>query len=238
VHGDAAADLAYVAPNPFPQGGGVIGLAYYANMPAFIQINVFAGIYVWDSTVCHETGHIDGQEDLYTHPLTCNPNARYTRMSCGTYIGVPVDPYDIWVVWNTYIPDIPSYGAAQRLGPSTVRLTYNGVRASSATGNPYALTSYFNGGLYSEPDNFGGHYSRNLDNATRVAIFRSVGGSDWALIGYGPVPAGPNLATFDVTDDPGCGGIRYALHPESAIPVTWLGGIPFISSNLLVLEVF
>lgn len=237
VPSDQPADLTYSMPDNFPGGMGVVGLAYYSNAPALIQLNAFVGVVVWGSAVCHEHGHIDLQEDLYIHPLTCDSTARYTRMSCGTFIGLPVDPYDVWVVWNTYIPDLPSQASAQRIGPSTVRLSYNGIRASSASCTPYSLTDAFTG-RSGEKDNYCGHFSRNLDNATRVAIFRSVGGSPWVLVGYGPVPSGAAVQSVDITDDPGCGGIRYALRPESAIPATWLGGVPFLSGDLKVLENF
>ena len=229
-------DLLYTMPDNVNWSPGVVGQALYTNAPANIQINFRSGVTVWGSTVCHEHGHIDGQEDLYTHPLTCDSTARYTRMSCGTFIGTLVQPYDVWAVWNVYIPDIMSAASIRRNSGSSVTLTYNGLRASSANCAPYALVQSFNGGRATEKDNYCGHFSKNLDNATRVAIFRSVGGSDWTLVGYGSVPAGAATASVTISDDPGCGGIRYALRPESAIRATWLGGVPYLSGDLYILD--
>jgi hypothetical protein len=228
-------DLLYTMPDIVFEPG-VVGSAYYTNAPAFIQVNFRAGITSWGSTVCHEHGHIDGQEDLYKHPLTCDSTARFTVMSCGTFIGLSVDPYDKWVKWNTYIPDIMSRASISRNSPGSVTLTYNGLRMSSVNCIPYALVSSFNGGRDSERDNYCGHYSPNLDNATRVAIFRSVGGGDWSLVGYGPVPTGSANTSVTINDDPGCGGIRYGLRPESALPATWLGRVPYMSGDMFVLN--
>lgn len=227
-------DLVYTMPD-IDWSPGVVGQAWYANAPANIQVNFRAGVVVWGSTVCHEHGHVDGQEDLYRHPLTCDSTARYTVMSCGTFIGLPVEPYDVWAKWNVYIPDIPSAASIRRNSPGSVTVTYNGLRASSVNCIPYALVTSFNGGRATEADNYCGHYNRTLDNATRVAIFRSVGAGPWELVGYGPVPAGANTASVTIDTDPGCGGIRYGLHPESNIRATWFGGVPFLSGDLYIL---
>lgn len=229
-------DLLYTMPDNVNWDPGVVGQALYTNAPANIQVNFRVGITSWGSTVCHEHGHIDGQEDMYIHPLTCDSRATYTVMSCGTFIGLSVAPYDQWAKWNTYIPDIMSSASIRRNSPGSVTLTYNGLRMSSVNCIPYALVQSFNGGRATEQDNYCGHYNATLDNATRVAIFRSVGGGDWVLVGYGPVPVGSSTATVYVNDDPGCGGIRYGLRPESALPATWLGHVPYMSGDMYILN--
>ena len=222
-------DLLYAMPDSwsFP---GAIGLAYYTSAPARIELNRFAGISVWDSTTGHEHGHIDGQEDLYIHPLTCDPTRRWTRMSCGTFIGTMQVPYDRDVVLNVWIPDLPSWAEAKRLNATTVRVSYTGIRMA-AQNCVYDTVN----------DLCGGHFNRTLDNATRVAVFRSVNGGPWVWIGYGPRPQAGGIVSVDVTDDPGVdcniSRARYAIRPESALETTFLGRTPYLSGDLYEMEV-
>lgn len=235
---DTDVDLLYLMPDTWNDPGAV-GVAFYTNSPAFINVNFRSGVVVWDSTVCHETGHVDGQEDLYTHPLTCDPTATYTRMSCGTYIGT-LKPYDVDMVHNIYIPDVPSSWSTNKLpaGSNSFSVSYNGVRASSVGCIPFAGAAQHY--ALTEKDNYCGHPSIYLDNVTRVAVFvRYADNQPWTWYYYGPAPKLSQNYTTVSLPCPGwtiggtCAGLQVAIHPESSIPATWLGGVPFLSGDLV-----
>lgn len=219
-----AFDLVHTMPDTFPYGPGIAGVAWYTLYPSRIEYNWRLGYYSWASTNAHEHGHIDLQEDLYNHALLqCLTSRTWTRQSCGTGVKT-VQPYDRDIVWNVFIPDIPSFAEATRLNANTIRLSYTGVRKSSS------------GCTFNDPlDNCGGHFSPWLDNVTRVAIFKW-DGNQWQWIGYGPAPAKTGLTSVDIQGGPGL----YAIHPESNIRATWFGwpeSVSFLSGDLYQLEV-
>lgn len=207
---------------------GWAGQAVYANDPSRVEINLTAVASYNDlsSTYCHEFGHILLFEDQYFHPLTCDTQARWTVMSCGTLIGRLQD-YDVGVVLNVFMPDLPSRVEGLRLDTQTVRITYNGLRASGIGCQRFSGSAQHRGGV-GEKDNYCGHYSANLDNVTRVAVFRGVEPGVWELVAYGAPAKGSNLVSVTVPDAYGW----FAIHPESALPMTWLGGVPFLSGSL------
>ena len=217
-------DLIHTMPESWVYGNGVAGVAYYYLYPARIEYNYRLNFFSWKSTQAHETGHIDGQEDLYIHPLTCDPSRKWTRMSCGTGIDFVTD-YDRSIVWNTYVPDIPSDSFLDIVSErGVVYLAYNGVRASGI------------GCSFVDPnDNCGAHFSRMLDNTTRGAVFYSDGGGfEWTGL-HGPPPPPVGYARIDVTS--WCWENRtFAVRPESALSLTWIPniGVSYISGDLYV----
>lgn len=230
-------DLLYLMPDAWSSPGAV-GLAYYANAPAHVDLNFRAGIVVWDSTVCHEAGHIDGQEDLYIHPLTCDPTRKWTRMSCGTFVGT-LQPYDRDIVLNTYIPDLPSEGHVEQ-DATWLFVVFNSLRRSSVGCVPFSGAAFL-GTASSERDNWCGHYSRYLDNATRVSIWTSDdNGLSWQYTGFNAAPA-PRDGTGSrgFLKSAWCvPGRRWAAHPESALRATFpttAGGVGFVSGDFAVL---
>jgi hypothetical protein len=218
------------------------GEAHYANSPASINVNFRQGYSRWDSTYCHELGHVMGQEDLYTHPLTCNTFATWTQMSCGTSIGV-MTPYDRDIQRNVVIPDQPAVvSVTNRDG--YLHVLYNGYRRSSAPAacSPYAGAAV--GYSRTEKDNYCGHYNRVLDNATRVAVFVSDdNGASWIFTGvYGQRPwvespeslvgVGFERWWYCPTWTP---NRLWGVRPESNIPSTWYGweaSLPYISGDI------
>lgn len=218
------------------------GEANYANSPASINVNFRQAYSRWDSTYCHELGHVMGQEDLYTHPLTCNPFATWTQMSCGTSIGV-MTPYDRDIQRNVILPDQPAIVLTRRQG-DYLHVLYNGYRRSSTTAACAPFAGAAQGYAATQKDNYCGHYNRLLDNATRVAIFVSDdNGATWLFTGYyGDRPwtdspdslVGRGFETWWYC--PSWSPNRlWGVRPESNIPATWYGwpqSLGYISGDI------
>ncbi len=231
---NADVDLIFYMPDSYPNDGSA-GSAYYTNAPAFINVNFRTGYTVWDSTYCHEFGHINGEEDFYYHPLTCNSTAKWTVMSCGTGIGV-LQALDRDLQRNVYMPDLPSvywvYNDSRYLW-----LNWNGVRKSSLGCQPFAAVS-FNYPATTK-DNYCGHYNVYIDNATHVAIFYN-DGDGWAFSGYYGNPAAGSGVEYRGFDRawwcPSWSPQRhFGVRPESAIPGTWYGwpfSLSYISGDI------
>lgn len=229
---NADVDLIFYMPDSYPNDGSV-GVSYYTNAPAYINVNFRSGVVVWDSTYCHEFGHTNGQEDLYQHPLTCDASAKYTVMSCGTYIGT-YQPYDIDIQRNVYLPDLPSKGWVYN-DSTYVWVNWNGIRASSVGCSLFAGAAQHYAAT--EKDNYCGHYGPYLDNVTRVAIFYRDADAGWVFSGFYGDPAPTNGTAYrGFARSYWCKPNReWAVHPENAIPSTWYGesfSIPFITGQL------
>ena len=232
-------DLLHSMPDSWSYGDGIVGVAWYFLYPARIDYNWRVPYSSFLSTQGHEHGHVDGQEDLYRHlsngGLQCDVTVWWSRMSCGTAIWWVTD-YDRDIVWNVYIGDLPS--ASFFLTDGTwVWIGYNSIRQSSVGCSPFSGQSFFSGRA-SEADNYCGHFSRYLDNVSRVAIFYRDQGFDWAWTGYYGPPAptgGWGSRGFAVVD--WCRpGRSWAVHPESALGLTFptfAGGVGFLSGDLL-----
>lgn len=229
-------DLAWTMPDTWQWGGGVAGVAFYGLAPAHIDLNWRLGYNDWGSTVCHEEGHIEGQEDLYLHPLTCDSSRKWTRMSCATFVKV-LTSYDRDIVLNAYIPDIPSAANVTR-DATWLWVNYNSVRQSSVGCVPFSGAAIL-GTSASEKDNVCGHFSPWLDNVTRVAVFTRDNGGAWAWTGfYGPpAPIGGWSARGYLLDDWCPSGVprEWGVHPESSLRATWpqfAGGVGFLSGDI------
>lgn len=232
---NADVDLVFYMPDSYPNDGSV-GVSYYTNAPAFINVNFRSGVVVWDSTYCHEFGHTNGQEDLYQHPLTCDPTATYTVMSCGTYIGT-YQPYDRDIQRNVYMPDLPS--VVWVYNDNTYSwVNWNGIRKSAVGCIAFAGAAQHY--AYTEKDNYCGHYSTQLDNVSRVAIFYADPGGTWVFTGfYGAPASGANtqFRGFKRSDWCTVPGRVWGVRPENAIPGSWYGwdfSIPYLSGDIAV----
>lgn len=226
-------DLIFYMPDTYPNDGSV-GAAYYANTPSYVTVNFRAGIVQWDSTYCHELGHIHGQEDLYRHPLTCDQTVRYSVMSCGTFIGT-VQPYDADIRRNVFMPDLPSEAGTFQ-NDTWIWIQYNSLRASAVGCQPFAGAA--RSFATTEKDNFCGHYSIWNDNATQVALFVSREGENYQFALDMPAPTSGNWLGFGLLKSDWCiPGVNtyFAVRPTNAMPMTWHpmhGGLSFISGDL------
>lgn len=228
----ADADLIFYMPDNYPNDGSV-GVAYYGNAPAFVNVNFRAPIVVWDSTYCHELGHIHGIEDFYKHPLTCDPTVTWSVMSCGTGVG-RLQSLDRDLHLNVYIPDLPSETFVINDG-THLWVAYNSIRQSALGCTPFAAVS--RNYAATEKDNYCGHPSRYLDNVTRVAIYYQDAGFGVAFTGfYGSPAARDRYASRGFRLNDWClPGRVFLVHPESSLPATWptfAGGIGFLSGDL------
>jgi len=106
---DNECDIIHQMVTGFPCGAGAAACVTYANDPVTVIYHMSLGYFNWMSTQAHEHGHWDGQHERYTDSggqFSCDPNARYTRMSCGTAIWRPT-LWDVAVTWNVLVPDKP-----------------------------------------------------------------------------------------------------------------------------------
>lgn len=227
-------DLLWVMPDDWTYGPGVAGVAWYTLSPARIDLNWRLPYSSWLTTAVHESGHIEGQEDLYIHPLTCDPARKWTRMSCGTGVGRLTD-YDRDIVYNVFVPDLPSQ-VGMFCDSTWCWMQYNSIRAS-AVSVPYALASWF-AANQTEQDNFGGHYSKYLDNVTRVSIWlRRSAADEWFWSGfYGPPAPLNGFEERGFLRADWCNqDWEFGVHPENAMPITWpiqAGGVGFLSGEI------
>lgn len=229
--GNADVDLVFYMPDSYPNDGSA-GSAYYTNAPAFINVNFRTGYSRWFSTYCHEIGHIHGEEDFYKHPLTCDTTVKWSVMSCGTGVEF-AQALDRDLMRNVFIPDAPSQTWTYN-DSRFVWVNWNGVRKSSVGCTPFAAISF--NYPSTEKDNVCGHYSKYLDNVTQVSIFYRDNGGDWTFTGYYGNPSSQAGFAYRGFDRawwcPAWATSRqWGVHPESAIPGTWVGW-PFSISYL------
>lgn len=239
------ADLLITMPDVFDYGPGVAGVAWPLGLPgdrdqypAVVEVNYRLPFASFLTTFSHENGHaIDCQEDLYIHPLTCDTQRTWTRMSCGTGVW-RITSYDRDIAWNIWLPDLPSY-ATMSCDASWCWVQYNGIRQSSINCVRFAGAAI--GTPSTEKDNVCGHPSNLLDNASAVSFYGRQNGGAWVFLGFnGPAPAanGTSLTGRGLLKSDWCGrGWEFAVRPVSMLPITWhpshdLGGIPYISGDL------
>ncbi len=233
------ADLIWAMPDSWTYGGGgIVGVAWYTNAPARIDINFRAGIIVWGSVTTHEQGHIDGEADWYWHRSDGSLSCRwldFSRMSCGTGIGIML-AVDRDVVWNVFVPDLPSASSVARDGNQLI-ISYSNTRASAVGCAPYSILEIM-GGSPTQRDNWCGHYSTKLDNVTRVALFYQDADFGWAFIGYAMPPSQTwnfGYAVLDYGSWCPAPYRRFGVHPESNLAITWptwAGGVGFFSGDI------
>ncbi len=232
-------DLLWSMPDTWQWGDGAAGVCvsgpgYYKTR---VEVNWRKPYASFDTTNVHEEGHCGGaaQEDLYFHPLTCDPSAKWTRMSCGTGVAT-ITEYDLAIVWNAYVPDIPSE-VGMFCNSTWCWVQYNSIRAGAVNCTPSALAQRYRAQV-TEQDNYCGHFSPYLDNITQVAIFVRAPGGDWQFVVNGPAPKKNSWDSRGFLRADWCGkGLEFAVRPTSNLQLTWHpmhGGVSFLTADLAI----
>ena len=211
-------------------GNGVAGVAWYLSDPVLIEINGNLLYADYGTTISHEDGHgTGGQHEAYydaNGQLLCKVLAIWTRMSCGTGVKI-VTQYDRDIIWNIYVPDIPSH-AGSYVQEGWLWMYWNSIRkASLGCTYPQWPTSVC-----------GGHPNQYLDMINKVSVWTSDDyGRTWQFTGvYGP-PArlgGYSGRGFWLADWCPWPGRRFAIHPENNMRISWpvqAGGVGFLSGD-------
>lgn len=236
--GASSYDLLWSLPDTWQWGDGAAGVClsgprYYSSR---VEINWRLPYLSWLTTQSHEVGHCGErgiQEDLYFHPLTCDVSAKWTVMSCGTGVWIPTE-YDIFATWNAYMPDLPAETGIF-CNQTWCWAQYNWIRQGAVDCTHTALAQRYRPNQLTQLDNFCGHFSKYLDNATAVAIFMRSPGGQWFLIGHGQPPRTKDgFEGYGILRGDCSSGFELGVRPVSQLQITWRpqdGGLAMLTGD-------